>query len=240
MKIAIVTCLWHRPELTEIFLRYYHEMASCLSGRYEVPLIAVISRVEDANLAREIGWGVIKTANSPLTGKFNAGFKAAGDMGADGVLLLGSDDFASPAYLAQLFDMAGYYFYVTPHGIHFYDWYTGEMLFKNTERTGVGGYHDKEMLASCSWAPHPAPMDRHIDNPRHNYLESLGWAGKLWTPDKQAGQVLVDVKTSEVGPGGRRVNIWPYSKFDTSRTTKIEPANVWRHFPEWLADKMVA
>ena len=46
MRFVIVSCIWQRPQLTEIFLKYYKKLADDLKDKHQLILLAVGSEGE--------------------------------------------------------------------------------------------------------------------------------------------------------------------------------------------------
>ena len=91
--ISIVSAIWKRPELTEIFLQ------SLLRYRKDYGITAVVAGSE-GDITRQAcelrGIGYVETQNQPLSSKFNkAAITAWNKYEPDGLMIMGSDDFVN-------------------------------------------------------------------------------------------------------------------------------------------------
>jgi len=102
MKMVILTALWKRPALTEIFLSYYSNMKERLEGQIDLKLVAVGSEgLVTEKISKDNGWKYVEAPNNPVSQKWNAGVKSLKDIDADAVIILGSDDFISDNLLLE-------------------------------------------------------------------------------------------------------------------------------------------
>lgn len=96
MKLAVITTMWKRHELTDYVFGYYSLLKKKLSKEVELELIAAGS---EGNISRRIadkhGWHYIETINRPLSRKHDKVLKTAKKFNPDGVVLIGSDDIIS-------------------------------------------------------------------------------------------------------------------------------------------------
>ena len=100
--MVILTALWKRPALTEIFLSYYSNMKERLEGQIDLVLVAVGSEgLATERISKNNGWKYIEAPNNPVSQKWNAGIKSLKDINADAVIILGSDDFISDNLLLE-------------------------------------------------------------------------------------------------------------------------------------------
>ena len=117
--ITIVSAIWQRPRLTEIFLK------SLERYRKDYGITAMVAGSEGTktkHLCTLHGVGYIETANKPLSDKFNRALnEAIARYKPSNLLILGSDDFIDDSlienYIAHLkYDVVGVkdcYFYNT-------------------------------------------------------------------------------------------------------------------------------
>lgn len=102
MRFVIVSCIWKRPQLTEIFLKYYKKLADDIKDRHQLILLAVGSEGEfSKNLCLQNDFHYIEHPNRPLSQKWNVAVKASKEFNPDAIIILGSDDFVSK----NLFDV---------------------------------------------------------------------------------------------------------------------------------------
>ena len=91
--ISIVSAIWQRPELTEIFLD------SLVRYRKDYGITAVVAGSEGESTRQACvsrGIGYVETLNQPLSAKFNkASMEAWTKYKPDGLMIMGSDDFVN-------------------------------------------------------------------------------------------------------------------------------------------------
>lgn len=106
-RIALLTCLWQRPNLSEVVLGYYQDLRSRLSREIDLVLMAVGSEGDASRqLAERFDFRYVEHPNHPLGAKWNAGMNALRDKNVDAVVTVGSDDLVDERmfylYAAQL------------------------------------------------------------------------------------------------------------------------------------------
>ena len=143
MKLALITTIWKRPELTKIVLEYYKQFPN-------LELICVGSEGEKSKQLAE-GWHYIEYKNFPVSEKHNQALKKAKELKVDGVILIGSDDLMSK----EVFD---FYQTLKPnenvvHGfkdINFFDCKSGKLYYyggyKNPQTIGAGRFFSKFII----------------------------------------------------------------------------------------------
>ena len=219
--MTVLTCLWKRPELSALVMRYYAELG--LNG------VAVRSPGDEQ---QEIeGWRYVEHPNRPLGKKFNRGLKEIQD---DDVMVVGSDDFVSEAYINEAkrqlekgLDI------IEPRGHYVYDY--GRLTHCLTT-PGAGRVLSKAILRKKKW---------HLwENERNEFLDASAMERlQVGRPKrvKVKGTVL-DVKSD--------VNIWRlgldnlFHRGDRARKVKgIRDADVSELegvFPAWVLEEVFA
>lgn len=101
MRIAIVTALYKRPEITQIVLSYFADLAA--KSEHQIGLFCVGSEGDvSRSLAESNNWSYLEFPNftdspaHPLSQKFNALFSMTRGYDPDLLILVGSDDLVSP------------------------------------------------------------------------------------------------------------------------------------------------
>jgi len=96
MKIAIITAIWQRPEITEYVLAYYKNIIECFKGDINIKMfIAGSESGKSKNLSEKYGAEYVEIPNTPLAAKLNASLLLSKQWKPDGVLCIGSDDLVS-------------------------------------------------------------------------------------------------------------------------------------------------
>ena len=94
--LGVLTCLWQRPALTDVVLRWYQHLKSDLSEQLDLELLAVGSEgAASRALAEDNGFAYVEHPNAPLGAKWNAGLAALRERQPDAVVIVGSDDLVS-------------------------------------------------------------------------------------------------------------------------------------------------
>lgn len=163
MMFAIVTTVWQRLELTTLMLRHTKEICS---HRNDILFYAVGSEFDQSKRVVEAeGWNYIESPNEPLNEKWNNVIQAL-PRDIEGVIVLGSDDFISRAYLDKIlnstYDFCGsnncYFLDLPTHkGYHFYYENKANLI-------GAGLFLSKKVLNELNWSPWAGkPLNAGLD-----------------------------------------------------------------------------
>lgn len=203
MKIAIVTCLWGRREVSTIVLDWYK--------RYDATLIAMCTQDEDMDLARHSGWIAKWHINVPLSDKFNAGFMEARNHDPDAVMVVGSDNLINDSAMDALIEEFGKgHDYVSLGGTYFYSPELDECRFvRSPSGCGAGRLLSKELLNKHNWQPYASGGEKYIES---KMRETVGGAGSIVDVSPGSGRLVVDVKTKRWEDSVEGVNIHSYEK----------------------------
>jgi hypothetical protein len=173
MKIAIITTLWKRHDLTKIMLNYYKEVAKPMG--YEL-----ICAGSEGDISRELadGWHYIETENYPVSEKHNKLLEKAKELKVDGVVLIGSDDLLCENVLkfyqklsakeANVIGFKGIYFYETENE-NLYYW--EGLPFKQT--VGAGRFFSKKILKAVNYRLWNESRNRGLDTLCTEYLKTF-------------------------------------------------------------------
>lgn len=228
MKLSLLTAIWGRPRLTEMFLDYYNGVDS-LDLR-----VGVISNDQDA-IDPTTRWWSTDHANNPLSDKWQHGIEnvgADGDM--DAVIIAGSDDFLTPQYIeacryliergADLIQLDGAYFLNAE---------TGDMIWSNAISMGMGRCISRRLLDRLDWQLWPEGLNQGLDGAMMQRIHELDGVNivKL-KAGKRHGIVGLDVKTGE--------NIWSFDHVkENTISYRVKTEEVLRrHFPS-IADELL-
>lgn len=146
MKIHLLSCIWKRPQVTELFLAGIRR----LQNDFDVSGTIVVSTDEDMALVTSLlppNFEVISYPNNPLSNKFNQGLFHAMKSEWDGLLIMGSDNLLSNEGLGLLIESNKPY--VGFGNIHFFSTETREWrLFTHdsTRLIGAGRLIKREVL----------------------------------------------------------------------------------------------
>jgi hypothetical protein len=193
MKLALITTIWKRPELTKIVLEYYKQFPN-------LELICVGSEGEKSKQLAK-GWHYIEYLNYPVSNKHNQALLKAKELKVDGVILIGSDDLMSK----ELFN---FYQTLKPtenvvHGFadsHIYDTETGNLHYyqpnKVIQSVGTGRFFSKKILNKVNWQLWSNDLNRRLDSNCTDNLKNLCIFEQIYKLSDVNG-FFVDIKHSE-------------------------------------------
>ncbi|MCG7591991.1 MULTISPECIES: glycosyltransferase family A protein [unclassified Halomonas] len=96
VKLLMLTCVWQRYDLTELFYSYYSDLKKEISNDIDLDVIVVGSEGElSKNLCESYGFNYVEHPNQPLSGKWQAGIEETKQYDFDALVIMGSDDFVS-------------------------------------------------------------------------------------------------------------------------------------------------
>lgn len=174
-RLALLTCVWQRPALTEIVLGYYQGLQTRLADRLELILVAVGSEAEASRQRCErCGFEYHEFPNQPLSDKWEHGLQHIRRHQPDAVVIVGSDDLLSESLLrgyCELLDQ-GVLFCGLPDGV-FFD------LQQPAESVYWRGYGGKTSEHGMPWRLNETiGMGRLLARPLLEYLDYSLWAGE--------------------------------------------------------------
>jgi hypothetical protein len=199
---------WRRHELSRIVMRHFGRWVQYARERpeldVEIKLVAVVTCEHDAAsaaYATEAGWTVVDCPNKPLGRKFNATARAAKDLDADALLLMGSDNFISPKAFEVFARAIDKYRALGVQHCHFINsdtghavrWHYGLDHHRYKEPIGPARLINRDALEAVDWAPWDPSAFRGVDRTQTEKLMEQGIAWVL-VPDDLT---LIDVKTRE-------------------------------------------
>lgn len=163
-RLGVLTALWRRPRVAEAALRHLADLA--------VPGVALtrlaVRSPEDPDPAPDVpGVAYVDHPNAPLSDKWNAGVEAIRDAAGadlDAVMMMGSDDFVSAAYVRRaveaVLDGASL---VRSEDVVFYDAATGRAARARMPRMGAGRVLSRGLLDLLDWRPWPDGLSLRLD-----------------------------------------------------------------------------
>lgn len=232
MRIAIVTALWQRPELTRIFLRHYAEME--VPG-VELCLIAAVSPHEDPALRTAFdegaitydGWATVAVDNKPLSDKWAATLLVARRRDIDAILIMGSDDFVDAKYIQRIAAELEDHALIISQSIYFYSTERREMFYATQSRVGPGRALRRDLLNECDWKPWELGVNSNLEGAMNRKLGSRPFR-KIIGEDL----TILDVKTGE--------NMWSYDHVSMLRRKDVDPEAFLRERFPGVADELLA
>ncbi|MDB4726341.1 hypothetical protein OAF54_02800 [bacterium] len=205
-KIAMLTAVWGRPELTRMMLEYYEEMP--IDELYGV---FGFDDPDECNYDSD-RWDWWGRENSPLSNKWQSGIDYIRALQSydghksdiDAVMIMGSDDFVSPQYIEACKGLiASGVDYIYMDGAYFYDTVSGRMMWAHAEKLGLGRCISARLLDRMDWQLWPAGMENGLDGAMDDKIRAMTGAHAVCLKDaRKRGLYGMDVKTDQ--------NLWSY------------------------------
>lgn len=179
-----------------------------------VVLAVTIGDRENIEACHDNGLIPIECLNSPLSGKFNAALSQASQYIAspkwERIMILPSDDFASPAWVKAAREEEGDYLY--PHTCatvcsetqRAYYIQPNKLTF-GTLKFGAGRVVSRKVIERLGGQLWPENLDRGLDTASHNAITRAGFKHRIVQTE---GIPITDVKTKE--------NIWSFRTWENS------------------------
>jgi len=229
MNLGLLTCIWGRPRLTELVLRYYNSLV--YEGVY-------VFSEDDPNPMSANGldidsWRGLMWSNYPLSNKWNEGIREfkIDPTHFDGVMIVGSDDLVTPSYIEAakyLLEKGADYIFLP--SLYFYNLQDGRMHYCLAERLGLGRVLSRRLLDMLDWKPWPDGLNKGLDGAMWEKIKELKEVNivKLDLQTcKKLGIAAMDIKGSDN-------NLWGYdeSVYSLMCSEIKDPASVLsKHFP---------
>jgi len=181
MRLAAITAVWKRAELTDLVLAYYAAMRRDLAGRLELEVVVAGSEgAASREMAERHGCHYVEVDNMPLNRKFNAACRAARAVDPDAVMVFGSDSLLSQGFLLRAAERVGDGLYATNQGFQFdlQRWQLGIMEREFlTNPSGNGRTLARTVLNAVDWHPWPqrAYLSHNLDGNSSRKLAARGF-----------------------------------------------------------------
>lgn len=157
-RIAIITAIYGRYDLSDKVLSYYNELRKQLYPEIELVNIVAGSEGEiSRGIAERNNWIYTEQPNYPLNLKHNSALQIAKDYNPDYVLAIGSDDIVSRGMFEKIYSQTnslsiGFldcYFYSTEKNeLAYWPGYKNE---RKDETCGAGRFFSKSALDKLNW-----------------------------------------------------------------------------------------
>ncbi|HEY5656550.1 MAG TPA: hypothetical protein VIY27_02055 [Myxococcota bacterium] len=234
MKLGMVMPLWGRAELARLTLRRAAVEAEAAS--VPVTLVAVTDEWINGDIACYYGFEVVSAPNSPLSDKKNAGvIHLRGRV--DGVVFLGSDDWATGTSAPNFFDkwaeVLEEHAAFGPLDLWYADLETGNGLYsagypsgpRHHEPVGAARALRADVLDLVGWAPRPSGMRSSHDGAMKTLLLSHGVdICKPRLTQDELGVRIVDIKSE--------TSVTSFGLLSTLRNDPRKWRTVFAPFPE--------
>jgi hypothetical protein len=240
IKLAIVTSVWKRPEIVDLFMQGIHKLkAECID--FEITLVMSGSIQDDENIdkkgyvLKEFLDGVypnfkyIEIPNEPLAAKVNATTYACKNLNVHYVMCMGSDDIMSPEllnayipYMRKGIDFIGVtdgYFYDTVSKRSLY-WGGYREPYRKGHTLGAFRALSARLLSKWDWMPWENKDSHVLDKSMQDKLKVTPHTFESFSM-KEKNVIGIDIKSS--------TNMTPFAKWDNSEF--IDTEIIKTHFP---------
>ena len=172
MKPVILIATHNRPHITASNIR-------CLYNQYKsMPTVVVVyTNHEDFDFLRTkfLNLHLVQSPNNPLGSKWQVGVDYCRAIGADPLIILGSDDFLSRNALHNALHMMKYHDFVGFRAWSMYDTIKKQHYLLNYNRNvvyktftlGAGRFYSASLLSRFNWQLFDRKLDRNLDNMGH-------------------------------------------------------------------------
>ena len=227
-------CVWQRHALTDIIYAYYARVRAEVADVVKLDLIAIGSEGRQGEAERH-GWAYAERPNQPLGAKHNALAEHVGETGSRGLIVIGSDDLISAAWVRQCVkDLETGADIVGLIGFAFFDLHTGSLEVYSSPRKGreppmlmgAGRGMSRRALETCNWKPWPEQIMKTLDRESYwNITKRLPKACIVRHPFGFMEELV------GVGIKGGGTNIWSYKKIAKEKQLPPLPAGwIEEHF----------
>lgn len=223
LKVAIVSAVWKRPEVFEMFAKGINNLVKCCPDVEFHVIIAGSEWRASEYMVKNQGYTYIEIPNEPLATKHNSTTYAAGKLGVDYVICLGSDDIISPElfreyekHMREGVDFIGvtdFYFYDTVTKKAAY-WGGYREKWRLNHTCGAGRVLSARLMTAWDWMPWENKDSNILDNSMESKLAAMNHSKEIFSL-KENGLYALDVKSS--------TNMTPFKLWDNTEfiDTKI-------------------
>jgi hypothetical protein len=214
--IAIVTGVWQRPEVFEIFAKGVDHLIKNSDFNYHV-IVAGSEGEQSRKMVESKGYIYLEVPNTPLAAKMNATTLKARELGCDYVLCLGSDDVIHPTLMSQYanrieaeIDFIGvtdFYFYDIESKRSLY-WGGYREKYRKGATAGAGRLISARLMAKWNWQPWENKHSHILDNSMEDKLKALPDVKIETFSLESTGSFALDIKSS--------TNMTPFELWDNT------------------------
>ena len=197
MRIGLITTFHKRPELTQVFIDYWTGLQTSHTFVYSAAYSADDQAIRPAlKHAEKAGWILTEAPNDPLSDKWNAALQAVKRRKLDAVLVVGSDDFMTPALIDLLArDLEAGQPWSVPTVCDFYDQTTDAYAVCQVKELGAGRLFSIDLIKRLDYFLWTPGRHRATDSAMDGRLHSFGERGRALTVPQPPEARILDVKT---------------------------------------------
>lgn len=231
IKLGIVTGVWQRPEIFELFAKGVLNLHQYQSSHYSSGwikdtdfeiIVAGSEGLTSKKMVNKYGFHYIEIKNDPLAEKMNATIARAKVLGCTHVLCVGSDDIITPLLMEKYIEyIRNGYDYIGVLDWYFYDTVTKKSLYWGGYRDerrkgytcGAGRILSASLLNKWGWQVWENKHSKVLDNSMQEKLKRTKHSIKTFTL-KEFGLYALDIKSS--------TNMTPFDVWDNAHYINTE------------------
>jgi hypothetical protein len=225
IKLAIVTSVWKRPEIFEMFAKGVNNLINKCNN-FEITIVVSGSEwLESHKMVTDHGFTYIEVPNEPLAAKVNASTYACKKLNIDYVICVGSDDIISPEllneyekYMRKGIDFIGvtdcYFYDVTSKKSLYWGGYTEN--YRKGHTVGAFRALSARILSLWDWMPWENRDSNGLDRSMQDKLKKTPHSIHTFNM-KSLGLFALDIKSSTNMTKFRQ---WDNSNFIDSKIIK--------------------
>lgn len=216
IKVAIVSSVWKRPEVFEMFAKGIHALEANKFIEIDIEFYIIIAGsegVESQSMVEKHGFIYVEMPNDPLAAKVNQPVLIAKQLKVDYVLCLGSDDIISPelifvyeSYMRKAID------FIAVTDFYFYDlaskkaaYWAGYTDKRKGHTVGAGRLISSRLLGLWNWKPWDVKDSNGLDKSMQRKLKTTPHTSAIFSL-KEKGVYALDIKSeTNVTP----FKLWP-------------------------------
>jgi glycosyltransferase involved in cell wall biosynthesis len=230
-KILILTCLWKRHDVFEVF----KEKIRILQSKYNIDLLVVGSEGEiSKSLCSEFHY--VEAPNQPLSNKWNEGIKYAKDLEWDYIMILGSDDIINDLQFYYDCISEGYNF-VGALDCWTYNIYTDKIYYfagytnhRRGESVGAGRLISRGIIEQMNYELWNTGLKSSLDYSFEQKLNSISGIKKKTYIGKDEGIINLGIYTND--------NITQICMFKKDDLQKIDKEETFLYFDKKIISKI--
>lgn len=233
-KIAIITAVWKRPEVFELFARSIHDLEK-IDNLEIVTIIAGSEGDQSRKMVEAHNFKYIEIPNEPLGNKVNAPAYQAQQEGVDYVLCVGSDDLISvPLMEFYIKTMKAGHDFIGVLDFYFYDtnskkaayWGGYREAYRKGHACGAGRLISARLMKAWGWLPWENKHSLMLDNSMQEKLRLTKHSEYIFSL-KENNLFALDIKSS--------TNMTPFKLWDN--TEYIDKKIIFKQFKNIINEK---
>lgn len=221
IKLAIVSAVWKRPEVFELFAKGIHILMKSTDIEIEV-IIAGSEGEQSKQMVEKHGFIYVEMPNEPLATKVNQPVLIAKQLKVDYVLCVGSDDIITPellkvyeSYMRKGID------YIAVTDFYFYDlkskqatyWAGYTEKWRKGHPAGAGRLISSRLMDAWKWSPWEIKDSKVLDNSMQAKLRTTPHTAEMFSL-KEKGVYALDIKSE--------TNMTPFKLWDNTSIIPVE------------------